>query len=127
MPDLLFERMNDLNINLDQYADQVRPSVTIFGKSYEVDSDFKKVLEMQRFASELKGDADSVRSFLSFSLVNGEAAADEILSHSIPFSLLQKLEVAVMAAMTGKPLEELEEQMEKAPTPSFRDATRHTK
>jgi hypothetical protein len=119
--------MNDLNINLDQYTDQVRPSVTIFGKSYEVDSDFKKVLEMQRFASELKGDADSIRSFLSFSLADGEAAADEILSHSIPFSLLQKLEIAVMAAMTGKQMEELEEQMEKAPAPSFRDAARHTK
>lgn len=124
MPDLLFERMNNLNINLDQYADQSRPAVTIFGKSYEVDSDFKKVLSMQRFASELKGDADSIRSFLSFALAGGEAAADEILSHSIPFSLLQKLEVAVMAAMTGKEMSELEEEVEKVPSPSFRAAAR---
>lgn len=108
-----------MNIDLDRYADQARPAVTIFGRSYEVDSDFKKVLGMQRFASELKGDADSIRSFLAFALTGGEAAADEILSHSMPFSLLQKLEVAVMAAMTGKEMGELEEQMEKAPT-SFR-------
>lgn len=113
-----------MNINLDQYADQARPAIIIFGKSYEVDSDFKKVLSMQRFASELKGDADSIRSFLSFALAGGEAAADEILSHSIPFSLLQKLEVAVMAAMTGKEMSELEEEVEKVPSPSFRTAAR---
>ena len=113
--------MSILNIDLDRYADRTRPAVTIFGKSYEVDSDFKKVLGMQRFASDLKGDADSIRSFLAFALTGGESAADEILSHSMPFPLLQKLEVAVMAAMTGKEMSELEEQMEKTP-PSFRAA-----
>lgn len=113
--------MSILNIDLDRYADQARPAVTIFGKSYEVDSDFKKVLGLQRFASELKGDADSIRSFLAFALADGEAAADEILSHSMPFPLLQKLEVAVMAAMTGKEMSELEEPPEKA-QPSFRAA-----
>ncbi len=127
MPDLLFERMKNLNIDLDRYTDQTRPAVTIFGKSYEVDSDFKKVLSMQRFASDLKGDADSIRSFLSFSLTGGEAAADEILSHSIPFSLLQNLEIAVMAAMTGKEMSELEEQMGKASPSSFREPEHRTK
>lgn len=104
-----------------------KPCVTIFGKSYEVDSDFKKVLGMQRFASELKGDIDSIRKFLAFTLAGGEAAADEILSHSMPFSLLQKLEVAVLAAMTGKKPEELEGQVEKAQKSTFRSGERGKK
>ena len=116
-----------MNINLDQYVDQARPAITIFGKSYEVDSDFKKVLGMQKLASELKGDTDSIRSFLSFALAGGEAAADEILSHGMPFSLLQKLEIAVMAAMTGRQMEELEEQTAKDSSPSFRKAARRAK
>ena len=116
-----------MNINLDKYVDQARPAITIFGKSYEVDSDFKKVLSMQSFASELKSDADSICSFLSFALKDGRTAAEEILSHNMPFSLLQKLEVAVMAAMTGKEMNELEEQIEKAPSPSFRETTRRAR
>ncbi|WP_411677894.1 hypothetical protein [Caproicibacter sp.] len=109
-----------MNINLDEYLDEMRPCVTIFGKSYEVDSDFKKVLSMQRFASDLKGDADSIHQFLAFSLIGGETAADEILSHPMPFSVLQKLEIAVMAAMTGKKPEELEGQLDTEKKPSFR-------
>jgi len=116
-----------LNIRLDDYLEESRPCITIFGKSYEVDSDFKKVLDMQHFASELKGDFDSIRKFLSFTLAGGEAAADEILSHSMPFSLLQKLEVAVLAAMTGKKPEELEGQVEKSQKSTFRAGDRGKK
>lgn len=119
--------MSSLNINLDDYIEQAKPSITIFGKSYEVDSDYKKVLGMQRFASDLKDDSDSIRKFLSFCLMGGDTAADEILSHGMPFPLIQKLEVAIMAAMTGKKPEELEEQMGKAQEPSFRSGKRGEK
>ncbi len=109
-----------MNITLDDYMNESQPRVTIFGKSYEVESDFRKVLGMQRFASGLKGDIDSIRKFLAFTLAGGETAADEILSHNMSFSLLQKLEIAVLAAMTGKKPEELEGQVGKAQKSAFR-------
>ena len=96
-----------MNINLDKYFDTQKPSITVFGKTYPVDNDYKKVLAMQSM-SDLKTDEDGVRQFLSSALTGGEQAADEIMAHSIPFPAFQQLQTAVVAAMTGKSMEEIE-------------------
>lgn len=112
-----------MNINLDSYTEQLHPKITVFGKTYEVDSEYKKVMSLQNFAENLQGDDSSaMREFLAYTLCRGEAAADEILSHPMPFQLVQKLQIGVLAAMTGVPMETMEQQM-KAPSPSFRPHT----
>lgn len=109
-----------MNINLDSCAEQCRPQITVFGKSYEVDNDYKKVMSLQRFAEDLKGDdASVIRDFLSYTLCEGETAANEILSHAMSFQLMQKLQIGILAAMTDVPMKTMEQQM-KAPSPSFR-------
>lgn len=109
-----------MNVNLDKYFDGQKPTITIFGKSYDVDNDYKKVLGVQELASGLENDVSSMKKFLTYALVGGEAAADEILSHSMPFPILEKLQFAVVAAMTGEHMEEIEKQFNEARSPSFR-------
>lgn len=112
-----------MNVNLDLCTEQCTPKITVFGKEYEVDSDYKKVISLQSFAEKLKGDDMSVmRAFLAYTLCGGDAAADEILSHPMPFKLVQKLQVGILSAMTDMPMERMEEQM-KSPSPSFRPHT----
>ncbi len=102
-----------MNINLDKYFDTQKPSITVFGKTYPVDNDYKKVLAMQNM-SDLKADEDGVRQFLATALVGGEQAADEIMAHNIPFPAFQQLQTAVVAAMTGQSMEAVEKASKKA-------------
>lgn len=111
-----------MNVNLDKYFDTQKPTITIFGKAYDVDNDYKKVLGVQGLAADLGNDVKSMKKFLTYSLVKGETAANEILSHSMPFPVLEKLQFAIVAAMTGEKMEEIEKQFKEAQTPSFRDA-----
>lgn len=110
-----------MNIDLDQYIDQKKPTITIFGKSYDVCDDYKKVLGVMGLLTGLKEDGpDAARKFLSYALAGGEKAADEILSHAIPFPLFLKLQTAVISAMTGKRMEDVEKTVKRAEqTPSF--------
>lgn len=111
-----------MNIDLDKYVDQKRPAITIFGKTYDVDNDYKKVVGVFGFIDKLKeDDPNSIKKFLSYALVDGEKAADEILSHNIPLPLFEKLQVAIVAAMTGKKMEDIEKAIKQAEEmPSFR-------
>ena len=110
-----------MNIDLDKYIDQRRPTITIFGKVYDVDNDYKKVLGVFGFIDRLKeDDPDSVKKFLSYALMDGENAADDILSHNMPFPLFEKLQAAIVAAMTGREMKEIERAMKQAEqAPSF--------
>lgn len=111
-----------MNIDLDKYIDRKRPTITIFGKAYDVDNDYKKVLGVFGLIDRLKeDDPDSVKKFLSYALMGGEKAADEILSHAIPFPLFTKLQAAIVAAMTGREMKDIEKAMKQAEqAPSFR-------
>ena len=103
-----------MNVNLDEFFDAQKPTITIFGKVYEVDNDYKKVLSIQTMADHLEEDADSVNKFLSFALIGGKAAADEILSQGIPFPMFEKLVFAVTAVMTGKDMKMIEQAAKEA-------------
>lgn len=115
-----------MNVDLDAYFDTQKPALTIFGHVYEVDNDYKKVLAAQRkFAAPHPG-ADSgemMRELLTDNLVGGRQAADEILAHDMPFAFWNLLQFGVLAAMTGKTVDELREAAENArKEPSFRRA-----
>ena len=108
-----------MNVNLDEFFDAQKPTITIFGKVYEVDNDYKKVLSVQTIANNLNGDVDTLGKFLSSALVDGKAAADEILSHNIPFPLIEKLVLGVTAVMTGKDMKVLEQAAKEAEGAQF--------
>lgn len=96
-----------MNVNLDKYWDEQKPTITVFGQKYAVDNDYKKVLGMQKFESEMATGKDISREFLAFALVEGENAADDILAHKISFDFFQKIYYGVAAAMTGQTCEDV--------------------
>lgn len=104
-----------MNVNLDKFFDAQKPTITVFSKTYQVDNDYKKVIGIQALgmAIDKKGaqqdNTGGLRSFLEYSLVDGKAAADEILSHSFGFEFYNRIINGITAAMTGKTLEEVEE------------------
>ena len=101
-----------MNVNLDQFFDAQKATFMIFGKVYEVDDDYKKVLGMEAFGKTLDQQKDevkdSLREFLIYALVDGEKAAGEILSHKISFSMYNTIINGITAAMTGRTIEEVE-------------------
>lgn len=103
-----------MNVNLDKFFDAQKPSVTLFGKTYQVDNDYKKVIGIQALGAAIdkkdakQDDTGGLRKFLEYSLIDGKAAADEILSHSFGFEFYNKIINGITAAMTGKTLEEVE-------------------
>ncbi|MFT9056885.1 MAG: hypothetical protein ABF449_09745 [Ethanoligenens sp.] len=96
-----------MNVNLDKYWDEQKPTITVFGKEYAVDNDYKKVLGLQKFEADMATGKDVSREFLAFALVDGENAADDILAHKIPFAFFQTLYFGVTAAMTGQTYEDV--------------------
>lgn len=106
-----------MNIDLDAYFDLQKPTIKIFDKVYEVNNDYKKVLAAQQKFSLPRPDADSaavMRELLEDNLMGGQQAADEILAHDMPFAFWNLLQFGVLAAMTGRPVEQLREAAEKA-------------
>lgn len=97
-----------MNIDLSKYYDAQKPTITVFGKAYEVDDDHKKVLGFFQMRQKVKDDEDSFQKILSYVLVDGEKAAEEILSHKMSFSFLSKIVEGVTACMTGQSIEALE-------------------
>lgn len=97
-----------MNINLDKYYDAHKPTITIFGKPYEVENDHKKVLAFFKGRSGLKDDEDDIKQVLANGLVGGEKAAEEILTKKLPFSFLMKIIEGLTGCMTDKSIEELE-------------------
>lgn len=106
-----------MNVDMDAYFDTQKPTIKVFGNAYEVDNDYKKVLAAQRKFAAPRSDADSdtiMRELLTDNLVGGKQAADEILAHDMPFAFWNLLQFGILAAMTGKTVEQLREAGEKA-------------
>lgn len=99
-----------MNVNLDQFFEAQKPTITIFGKSYAVDDDYKKVVGMQQFGQKVDqtDETGGLHAMLEYVLVDGKAAADEILAHHFSFTVYSKIASALTAAMTGKPIEDVE-------------------
>lgn len=108
-----------MNVNLDTYFDAQKPTVTVFGRAYEVDNDYKKVLAAQRKFTGIQPGADSgalMRELLTDALTGGRQAAEDILAHNMPFAFWNLLQFGVLAAMTGKSVEQLRETARQAQT-----------
>lgn len=103
-----------MNINIDKYIDNSKPKVTIFGKDYEVDNDYKKVLGLQDFEAKAQIGEDISHEFLSYALVGGEKAADEILSHKFSFDFFQTIQMGVSGAMTNQTIDQIKKNAEDA-------------
>lgn len=95
-----------MKINLDQFFDDQKPEVQLFGKVYDVDNDVKTVLAFQKASKTLTDDMESIESFLGMAV--GKEAAKEILDHKFNFAFLQKIIKGITACMTGKGMEEVE-------------------
>lgn len=107
-----------MKVNVDKFFDSQKPTITVFGKEYQVDDDYKKVIGMNKYGETVDKSAEDggLRALIEYALVDGKAAADEILSHNFSFAFYQKLNAAVQSAMSGKPIEEIEENIRKAET-----------
>ncbi|MFT8888623.1 MAG: hypothetical protein ABF449_05755 [Ethanoligenens sp.] len=106
-----------MNVDMDAYFDTQKPTIKIFGNAYEVDNDYKKVLAAQRKFAAPRSDEDSgaiMRELLTDNLAGGKQAADEILAHDMPFAFWNLLQFGILAAMTGKTVEQLREAGEKS-------------
>lgn len=108
-----------MNVNLDKYFDTQKAAITLYGKEYEVDDDYKKVLGMQALQASLKDDEKSARKFLQYALVD-PGAVDEILLHPMSFRNFEALQYGISAAMTGKTFDEIKQQSEAAQAKGFR-------
>jgi hypothetical protein len=109
-----------MNINIDKYFDEHKPTVTIFGKSYEVDNDYKKVIGLQEFDDASRKGKDITRDYLEYALIGGKTSADDILAHDFSFEFFTNIQYGIMAAMTGKSLESVKQTAERQAAYSFR-------
>lgn len=98
-----------MNVNLDKYYDTHRPTITLFGKEYAVDNDYKKTIGIQKVAEASMQSEDGVRKMLEYALVDGKKAADEVLTHPIPFGFFTTIQYGLVAAMTGQTYEQVKE------------------
>lgn len=109
-----------MNVNLDKFFDSQKPGITLFGKTYQVDNDYKKVIGMEAIGTSIdsksnKGDdTGGLRKFLEYSLIDGKNAADDILSHSFGFDFYNTIINGITAAMTGRTIEEVEKMKKEA-------------
>ena len=99
-----------MKVNLDAYYEEQKPSIVVFGKEYGVVNDYKKVLAFFKKKEQIKDTEESIKEFISFGLVDGEKAANEILSNEFGFEFFQKIILGISACMTGQSIEVLEAQ-----------------
>lgn len=98
-----------MNINLDKYFDSQKPTITVFGKDYEVNNDYKKTLEFQAAAKTATDNEEDIVRVFHIALKPEDVA--EILAHNFSFEFFSKLILGITAAMTGRTIEELEGQV----------------
>lgn len=104
-----------MNIDLSKYFDEHKPTITVFGKEYEVENDCKKVLAFFKLQDSAPDDEKGVKGILAAGLVDGEKAADEIMSHPMPFVFMTKIISAISVCVSGaSSIEQLEANAKKA-------------
>ena len=102
-----------MNVNLDKYFDDQKPTITVNGKEYEVDNDYRKVMGFMQMKDKLGDDesVESLKKMVAYGLVGGKKTADEIFSQKFSFQFLTHLIIGMAACMTGQSMESLEAQM----------------
>lgn len=89
-----------------------RPTVTLCGKTFEVNNGKNAMLLLHQYMGEDHGDIEMVSHALEMLL--GKDAAAELDALDLPMNELQTVFIAVMAAASGEDFEEAEARFQKS-------------